>query len=68
MRASPLAPAKYVADIAPVGRWAIANPDFVQRLKTGAALNEADPSTFYTGGAKGYIDYPTLQSAESAVA
>jgi N-ethylmaleimide reductase len=57
-----------MADIAPVGRWAIANPDFVERLKTGASLNEADPSTFYTGGAKGYIDYPTLQSAESAVA
>lgn len=57
-----------VADIAPVGRWAIANPDFVERLKAGASLNEADPSTFYSGGAKGYIDYPTLQQAESAVA
>jgi N-ethylmaleimide reductase len=57
-----------IADIVPVGRWAIANPDFVERLKTGAALNEPDPSTFYSGGAKGYIDYPTLQQAESAVA
>jgi N-ethylmaleimide reductase len=52
----------------PVGRWGLANPDFVERLKSGASLNEPDPSTFYTGGAKGYIDYPTLQQAESAVA
>jgi 2,4-dienoyl-CoA reductase-like NADH-dependent reductase (Old Yellow Enzyme family) len=57
-----------IADIVPVGRWGLANPDFVERLKTGAPLNEPDPSTFYSGGAKGYIDYPTLQQAESAVA
>lgn len=57
-----------IADIVPVGRWGLANPDFVERLKTGALLNEPDPSTFYSGGAKGYIDYPTLQQAESAVA
>ena len=57
-----------LADIVPVGRWGLANPDFVERLKSGASLNEPDPSTFYTGGAKGYIDYPTLQQAESAVA
>jgi 2,4-dienoyl-CoA reductase-like NADH-dependent reductase (Old Yellow Enzyme family) len=59
---------KGLADIAPVGKWALANPDFVDRLKTGAALNEMDPSTLFAGGAKGYIDYPTLQSPESAVA
>lgn len=57
-----------LADIVPVGRWGLANPDFVERLKSGASLNDPDPSTFYSGGAKGYIDYPTLQSAESAVA
>lgn len=57
-----------LADIAPVARWALANPDFVERLKIGASLNEPDPSTFYSGGATGYIDYPTLQQAESAVA
>ncbi|MGV3551139.1 alkene reductase [Rhizobium sp.] len=57
-----------LADIVPVARWALANPDFVERLQSGAALNEADPSTFYSGGAKGYIDYPTLQQASSAVA
>jgi N-ethylmaleimide reductase len=57
-----------IADIVPVGRWALANPDFVERLRSGAPLNEPDQSTFYSGGAKGYIDYPTLQQAEIAVA
>ena len=57
-----------IADIVPVGRWGLANPDFVDRLRTGAELNEPDPATFYTGGAKGYIDYSTLQQSQSAVA
>ncbi|CAN7562841.1 alkene reductase [Rhizobium sp. LjRoot254] len=52
-----------LADIVPVGRWGLANPDFVERLKAGAELNEPDASTFYSGGAKGYIDYPTLQQS-----
>jgi len=38
----------------------IANPDFPERLKQGADLNQADPDTFYGGDAKGYIDYPSL--------
>nr|AGU11716.1 NADH:flavin oxidoreductase/NADH oxidase family [uncultured organism] len=49
-----------LADIAPVGRFALANPDVVERLRTDAPLNEADPATFYGGGAHGYTDYPTL--------
>lgn len=53
-----------LADIAPVGRWALANPDFVQRLRTGRPLNEPDPTTFYGGGAKGYTDYPRLSMEE----
>jgi 2,4-dienoyl-CoA reductase-like NADH-dependent reductase (Old Yellow Enzyme family) len=57
-----------LADIAPVGKWGLANPDFIARLKSGAELNELDPSSLYAGGAKGYIDYPSLQSSESAVA
>jgi N-ethylmaleimide reductase len=52
-----------LADIVPVGRWALANPDFVARVKANAPLNEADPATFYAGGAKGYIDYPVLTPA-----
>lgn len=42
------------------GRPYIANPDLVKRLKTGAELNDPDFATFYTPGAKGYTDYPTL--------
>ena len=57
-----------LADIVPVGQWGLANPDFVERLKQGATLNQPDPATFYSGGATGYIDYPTLQSSQSAVA
>ncbi len=50
-----------LADIAPVGSWALANPDFVARVKARASLNEIDRSTFYEGGEKGYIDYPTMK-------
>lgn len=51
-----------LADVAPVGAWALANPDFVERLKTGAQLNEPDRTTFYSGDSKGYTDYPFLNS------
>jgi N-ethylmaleimide reductase len=49
-----------LADVIPVGRWALANPDLVERLRRDAPLNEADPATFYAGGAQGYTDYPVL--------
>lgn len=49
-----------LADILPLGRWALANPDVVERLRQDAPFNEPDPSTFYAGGAHGYTDYPTL--------
>ncbi|MDT5178254.1 MAG: N-ethylmaleimide reductase [Mycobacterium sp.] len=48
------------ADVAPVAKWALANPDFLDRLRTSAPLNDPDPATFYTGGEHGYTDYPTL--------
>ncbi|WP_322514276.1 alkene reductase [Rhodopseudomonas palustris] len=54
------------ADLIAFGKPFISNPDLVERLKTGAPLNEPDKSTFYGGGAKGYIDYPTLESAQAA--
>lgn len=47
-------------DLIAVGRPILANPDLVERWKTGAALNDVDMSTFYTPGAKGYTDYPAL--------
>ncbi|PYI38663.1 alkene reductase [Arthrobacter psychrolactophilus] len=48
------------ADIAPVGRMALANPDVVERLRAEAPMNELDPATIYGGGAAGYTDYPVL--------
>ena len=43
------------------GRPYVANPDLVQRLKTGAPLAEIDWTTVYGSGRGGYSDYPTLQ-------
>ena len=49
-----------VADAVAFGKLIIANPDLVARFKAGAPLNEWDMPTFYSGGAKGYTDYPAL--------
>jgi N-ethylmaleimide reductase len=49
-----------LADAVAVGRLFLANPDLPHRWRTGAALNEPDPATFYGGGAEGYTDYPSL--------
>lgn len=48
------------ADLVAFGRPFIANPDLVERLRTGAPLNAPEVATFYGGGEKGYTDYPTL--------
>lgn len=61
LAAAQLAEAK--ADLFAFGRPFIANPDLIERLKTGAALNPLDATTLYGGGAKGYTDYPTLAEA-----
>jgi 2,4-dienoyl-CoA reductase-like NADH-dependent reductase (Old Yellow Enzyme family) len=50
-----------VADAISFGRTFIANPDLPQRLRTGEELNRANPKTFYSQGAEGYTDYPTLK-------
>jgi len=42
------------------GRPFIANPDLVERYRSGAALNTPDGDTFYGGDEKGYTDYPAL--------
>lgn len=47
-------------DLVAFGRPFLANPDLVQRFREGAELNDPDPSTFYTPGPEGYVDYPTL--------
>jgi len=46
----------------------LANPDLPARIEAKAALNKPDPSSFYTPGAKGYTDYPTLQAVETGAA
>jgi N-ethylmaleimide reductase len=47
-----------LADAVAFGRAFIANPDLPSRLRRGIMLNKEDRSTFYTRGARGYIDYP----------
>ncbi|MDX3928189.1 MAG: alkene reductase [Shinella sp.] len=51
-----------LADLEAYGQMVLANPDFVSRLKVDAAMNEADPSTYFGGAAQGYIDYPVLST------
>jgi 2,4-dienoyl-CoA reductase-like NADH-dependent reductase (Old Yellow Enzyme family) len=48
------------ADAVAFGRLFIANPDLPRRFASGAALNQPDGATFYSGGARGYTDYPAL--------
>jgi len=47
-----------VADLVSFGVPFIANPDFVERVRDGAALNTPDRTTFYGGDDRGYVDYP----------
>ena len=54
------------ADAVAFGVPYLANPDLVVRLEQDAPLNTPDSDTFYGGGAKGYTDYPTLETATSA--
>ena len=49
-----------LCDAVAYGMAWIANPDLVERYLRGAPLNEPDRDTFYQGGEKGYLDYPTL--------
>lgn len=54
------------ADLIAFGRSFLANPDLVERMRVKAPLNAPDMSTFYTPGATGYTDYPTLEEATQA--
>lgn len=53
------------ADLVSIGVPVLANPDLVERWRTGAELNAPDKDTFYGGGAKGYTDYPTLAETKA---
>ena len=48
------------ADAVAWGKLFISNPDLPKRFARKAPLNEPDPSTFYGGSTKGYLDYPAL--------
>jgi N-ethylmaleimide reductase len=48
------------ADLIAFGVPFLANPDLPVRFVRQASLNAPDPTTFYAGEAKGYIDYPAL--------
>lgn len=48
------------ADAVAWGQLFIANPDLPVRFKSDAPFNEADPTTFYASGPKGYTDYPAM--------
>ncbi|EJL21275.1 alkene reductase [Novosphingobium sp. AP12] len=45
-------------DLAAFGQPFISNPDLVARFRNNWPLSLADRTTFYGGGAAGYIDYP----------
>ncbi len=49
------------ADLVSFGRPFIANPDLVERLRTGAPLADAPKQYWYGGGAIGYSDWPGMQ-------
>ena len=51
-----------LADMEAYGQMVLANPDFVDRLLSGAPMNEANPATFFGGTAQGYTDYPALEA------
>lgn len=48
------------ADLVAFGRPYIANPDLVERFRTGAPLNEVDWDHTFGGTERGYTDYATL--------
>ena len=51
-----------LADMVAFGRPYIANPDLVERLKSGNPLAPADWTRVYAAGPRGYSDYPVLIS------
>ncbi|WP_119679332.1 alkene reductase [Indioceanicola profundi] len=50
------------ADAVAFGRLFIANPDLPERFRRGAPLNRYHRPSFYGGDARGYLDYPSLDS------
>ena len=65
-RASGAGPRRPDNEAVAFGHHYISNPDLVARVRASAALVEPDAKTFYSPGARGYIDYPTLDEAVTA--
>jgi N-ethylmaleimide reductase len=49
------------ADLISFGRAFIANPDLIERLRTGLPVAPADETTYYQGGDAGYLTYSAYQ-------
>jgi N-ethylmaleimide reductase len=52
-----------VTDLVAFGKPYISNPDLVERFAQRLPLAGSDPTTYYQGGAHGYIDYPPVVPA-----
>ncbi|HEY0941476.1 MAG TPA: alkene reductase [Steroidobacter sp.] len=55
------------ADLIAFGAAYIANPDLPERFERQLPLNAPDTSTFYSGDARGYVDYPRLDSGDAEI-
>ncbi|MDR1228514.1 MAG: alkene reductase [Azoarcus sp.] len=55
-----------LADLEAYGAMVLANPDFVERLKINAPMNEARHEGFFGGTEKFYTDYPALRETQGA--
>lgn len=59
-----------LADLESYGAMVLANPDFIERISTGAPLNRADHSVYFgegpEGPASGYTDFPALPDSGMA--
>lgn len=56
-----------VADLVAFARNWLANPDLEKRIAEEADLNEPKQDLFYSPGAEGYTDYPTLKQEALAL-
>ncbi|MHA7129870.1 alkene reductase [Algoriphagus namhaensis] len=54
-----------LADAVAYGKPFISNPDLPHRFAEQAPLADWDSDTFYTPGAKGYTDYPSLEESKA---
>ena len=55
-----------LADLEAYGAMVLANPDFVERLKANAPMNEPHREGFFGGTERFYIDYPAMNEVQGA--